>query len=346
MDRHVYRCMKVASNLSLSLFAVFSLLACGAESGRFRVEGRFRNLNRGEFYIYSLDGSTNGLDTIKVSDGRFAYETDLSDKATYIILFPNMSEQVVFGESGATVKIAGDASHLKEMEVTGSDDNELMTKFRQNVNRLSPPEATREAAVFIKEHPESPLSEYILRKYFILTASPDYAQAASLLSAMIKATPDNGRLIRQKRGIDRLKAARIGSTMPNFSATTTNGQRIGKKQLSARVNVVNAWASWSHDSQNLQRQLDKLKKAHNADIALLGICLDARVSDCDKSLEHDSIKWPNVCDGRMWETPLLGKFGIGTVPGNVVFDRTGKVVACNLNSQQMKEKIESLLKEK
>lgn len=326
--------------LSLLIFFV----ACGTESGRFRLEGRFRNLNNGEFYIYSTEKAGNGLDTINVSDGRFAYETDLDDKATFVLLFPNFSEQPIFGESGATVNISGDASHLKEMEITGTDDNELMTKFRQNVNRLTPPEATKEAIRFVNDNPESAVSLYIIQKYFVQTATPDYAQAAKLLAVMGKASPDNLQVQHMLKSMERLEAAAVGQRLPDFNATDINGRRIGRANLSAKVNVVCAWASWSYDSESMLRQLFRLKKEHGDKLAVVGVSLDARQKDCKDVIERDSIQWPTVCDGRMWETPLLATFGMGTVPTNILADKSGKVVARNLNPQQLKEKISQMLK--
>ena len=134
------------------------VVSCGAPSGHFRIEGRLRNFNQGEFYIYSPDGGKAGIDTIKVSEGRFAYETRLEEPASFIIVFPNFSEQVVFGESGATATISGDASHLKELEVKGTKTNEQMTEWRMMAGRLTPPEVKREAENFIKRNPTSPIS--------------------------------------------------------------------------------------------------------------------------------------------------------------------------------------------
>ena len=65
------------------------LASCGAESGRFRIEGRLANMNQAEFYIYNMDGGSLRLDTIKVVDGRFIYETDLEHQGTFVILYPN-----------------------------------------------------------------------------------------------------------------------------------------------------------------------------------------------------------------------------------------------------------------
>ena len=64
------------------------LASCGAESGRFRIEGRLKNMNQAEFYIYSIDGGFPKLDTIRVAQGRFVYETDLERQPPIPLLYP------------------------------------------------------------------------------------------------------------------------------------------------------------------------------------------------------------------------------------------------------------------
>lgn len=329
---------------SLILSMLILLSSCGGRSGHFRIEGRFRSFNQGEFYIYNSTSAAVDIDTIKVSDGRFAYEIPLEEKATFLIVFPNYSEQVVFGEPGATVKIKGDASHLKEMEITGTGDNKQMTNFRLNANKMSPPEVIESAIEFVRNNPKSPVSLYLINKHLILSHNPDYAKAYELAVMMRNEDPENARLLRLVRQLESLKTSVIGLSLPDFSATDTDGKRVNKAQLTGKVNIISAWATWSYDSQNMQRRLKVLKKRYGDDIAILSVCLDARKSDCDKSIVRDSINWPNVCDGKMWNTPLLEKTGIATVPGNIITDKSGKIIARNLDSQQLEDKIKSILK--
>ena len=303
--------------------AVTLLTACGAGNGRFRIEGRFRNLNRGEFYVYSPDGGTQGRDTIQVADGRFSYNVPLSDKATFILIFPNFSELVVFGDNGKVAKLSGDVSHMKEIEVSGSDDNELMTKFRMSANRMAPPEVKKAVADFVGEHPASPVSMYLVDRYYIRADDPDYAAAAKLLKTMLKADPTNGRTALLLKQTETLKPSAIGAKLPQFAATDTDGKAISLKNLNGKVNVVSAWASWSYDSQNIQRWLRRYKTAKGNDLAVVSLCLDGDKATCLRELKADSINWPTVCDGLMWDTPLMARFGLATVPGNIVLGYQG-----------------------
>ena len=88
---------------------LFLLSSCGVDSDRFRLEGRLRNMNQGEFWIYSTDGGASGIDTIFVRDGRFEYETTLRIPSTYVLIFPNFSELPIFANPGKVATIKGDA---------------------------------------------------------------------------------------------------------------------------------------------------------------------------------------------------------------------------------------------
>ena len=61
-------------------------------------------------------------------------------------------------------------------------------------------------------------------------------------------------------------------------------------------------------------------------------------------LERDSITWPNICDGLLWQSPLLAKLGMFTVGDNIVVDKSGTIVGRNLSNKDLEKKLEELLK--
>ena len=224
---------------TLFFLATLILTSCGVSSGHFKFEGKFLNMNQGKFYVYSPDGGFDGVDTITVEGGRFTFETACKEDFTIMIVFPNFSEQPIFAESGKTVNIKADASHLKEMEVKGTKTNELMNKFRHSILKDTPPQEKKHAEEFIKEHPESAVSVYLIRKYFFSANDPDYSKASSLISLLEKEQPQNGQLAKMKQQASILKNARIGSTLPVFTAYDTNGSLISNTDMSsAPVTVI------------------------------------------------------------------------------------------------------------
>ena len=326
----------------LAFFIFVSLTACGVDSDRFRLEGRFRNMNQGEFWVYCMDGGANGVDTIQVRNGRFAYETTLRTPSTFVIIFPNFSELPVFAIPGKTVTLKGDVSHLKEIAINGTDANDDMTKLRMELNKLMPPEVPGAIERFIKENPESQACSYLLQHYFLQVPEPEYKKAYELVGVMLKENPEDGILMRWQKELKALRNDMRNGKVPAFSATDVKGRSVSQNDLKSKVNVLTVWASWNFQSIDTQRRLQPLKKTYGDKLSIVSVCLDGDIKDCKKRIERDSIQWKNICDGRMWQSPVLAKLGVGSLPANWIVNDKGVIIEHNLDPHQMETKIKEL----
>ena len=329
--------------IAACLFTSFLFWACGGSTDRFHLEGQFKNLNQGEFYIYSLEQGFK--DTIAVNDGRFSYVRMMKDTTTLLMLFPNYSELPVFASPGAEVRMEGDVTHLRETKITGTRDNEDMTAFRIKTGEKMPPDVQKEALRFINEHPTSSVSNFLLRRHFLQVPEPDYQQALKLCAKLRKAQPQNQQLARLHTLLTNLTAWKTDGPLPQFSAVSTQGDTISNATLKKDVNVITVWASWNFESQNVFRTLQVIDNLFPKRLSVVAICLDASPSEGKKYLERDSIQWPNICDGQLWQSPVLSQLGIATLPANIIVDKQGNIVARNLSMSDLKDKIEALLKE-
>ena len=319
--------------------------SCGPDRGFFRLEGEFRGFNQGEFYVYSTDGGIRKLDTIGVKGGRFTYQIPLDSAATFVLVFPNYSEIPVIGVSGAKVEVEGDASHLKEIKVRGTKENDLLTGFRLKVSEMTPPETVREAADFITKHPDALSSTFLLNKYFVQSQTPDYKKALSLAKTIHEARPGNKRIAALVKHLEGLQAIRNGATLPKFTATDIKGRPISSGDLYAPVNVITTWATWNYESQNIQRQLKRREKEKGVNrLRILSICLDANAKECRRLMDRDSITWCNICDERMWDNPILTTLGLSRIPDNIITDSQGRILAHSLPVAELNKKIDELLK--
>lgn len=319
------------------------LVSCGSRSGNFSLEGRLLNLNQGEFYVYSPDGVFDGVDTIKVDGGRFAFETPCKESGTIVIVFPNYSEIPVFAEPGKSVTVKGDASHLKEIEIKGTDENELMTGFRQQLLKASPPEVSRYAEQFIMNNPESAASVYVLRKHFVTVPDADFSKAAKLTEVVYKAQPKNGDVARIDRYVKMMRHGGTGAGIPSFSAQDINGVNVSDADLKGKVAVVYTWAGWSYDSRIMRDRLNRLKNEYGNRLVLLGINLDASRQSCMATVRNDSTSSVNICDQMMFDSPLLDKFAFGSVADNIVFNAQGRIVERGLGTDELETKLKILL---
>lgn len=322
------------------LFAFTLLASCGGNNGRFKLEGQFKNMNQAELYLYDIESGQK--DTIKVLDGSFTLDKEMKDTTTLILLFPNYSELPILARPGAKVKVKGDVSHLKETEISGNKENEELTAFRKKTNAMLPQQARNEARKFITEHSKSLACHYLLRRYFILSTEPDYKEALRLCGIVLKAQPGDRHLLRLRHQLEQLAKAET-TALPDFSVIDSKGDTITNAHLHAQANVIQVWAHWDYGSQNTLSLLRRLQKQHHDSIAVVSVSLDATPAEGRYELQRDSINWPNICDGKMWDSPLIRLLGVTSVPANVVADSTGHIVGRNMSNADLEKTIKELL---
>lgn len=332
---------KTFGYILLALIAV----SCSDSDDIFRLKGKFKNFNQGEITIFSQMGR-GSIDTVRLAEGKFTYDLPLLQQDTIVlsVLFPNYLDIPVIAAPGMSLKMEGDASHLREVTVTGNEENNVLTQFRLNLGGLAPAEAAKSAEKFITEHPESPACLYILNKFFLMKVDADYEKADRLMALMVKAAPHRRQLVLIQKEISQLRTARQSKTLPSFTAVTTTGSRVGKSDLSGELNIVSIWASWNYESQSIQRNLHMQKRKYGSRLQLLSICVDGNPEECKQTMKNDSINWPVVCDGKMWQTPAVGQLGFAGVPDNIVTDRNGRILARGLSLVDLQKKIEEKLK--
>jgi hypothetical protein len=86
-----------------------------------------------------------------------------------------------------------------------------------------------------------------------------------------------------------------------------------------------------------------LRKEFGSRLQLVSICLDANTNEHKLTAKRDSISWSIICDGKMWQTPIISQLGINAVPDNIITDKNGKIIAKNLRGNDLRETLKSLL---
>ena len=217
----------------MMLMSLFFLTGCGEKRQTFRLEGTFKGFNQGELYICDINGNFP-LDTVAVVKSQFHYEVALEEPTAFIIIFPNFSEVPVYGEKGVEVTIEGDVSHLREIDVEGTEENEVLTKYRKKTSQQTPPEVALSTEQFIKDNPTSPFALYLIRKVFIQSSQPDYKRAAELMAIAMQANPkpndEQKALMKRIEGLSYLKD---GERLPSFTTIDINGKEVKSSELNA-----------------------------------------------------------------------------------------------------------------
>lgn len=325
---------------SIILLLTLVLVACGPDSKHIKIDGHLLNLNQGEFLVYSPDGAISGVDTIFIEGGRFSYEPECQHDGTVIIMLPHSQEVPVFVIPGKSYSLDGNAQNLKELKVDGGDENALMNTFRKSVvNENSPVAIGKEAVKFIEEHPESPVSVYLLRKNILFAQNPDYSQAQRLLAKMIQAQEDNAALKMLQTLANDQKNAAEGATLPDVAMKDVKGQDVTASQLRTGTWVIITFASWNYESVSRLRRTKTIRDVEKKNWKIMAYSFDVSKSQCKNMLSSDLNDYVIVCDEQMTASTVAQRLGL-TQTGIALVVRDGKV----LKHQPINEKFYDYLK--
>ena len=203
------------------------------------------------------------------------------------------------------------------------------------------------AEKFVRNNPESPVSVYILRKYFVggsgVPSRNEIEKAEQLVSIVYKAQPKNGQVARMSRYVKDAKNGVVGASLPKFAVKDVYGADVTDAKLKGRVAVVYTWANWNYESRTVRDRLSRMKSDYGDRLALLGVSLDAGIDDCKRSLRNDSTGTIFVCDQMMFNSPLMDIFGFGGVNENILYNAQGRIIERNLKAGDFESKLKTLL---
>lgn len=329
--------------LSALTAAIFLLPACTSDNN-IHIEGKFKGLKQGQFYAYSYSPEWDNYDTILVNNGKFEFSKETSDTTIIILQYPNFMETMIVGIPGKTIKLKGDARDLNRINLSGSEENELISDFQKDVFKKSDSEKARMAERFIKNHPESYASLVIFQKYLLDTKDLNYGKLESLLNLMLKATPDRTHLLALSAQIKPYTQCRPGKKIPRFNAITLKKESVNNNTFKSKLTLISFWATWSRDYVRPLALASKTIRANKGKIEALNICLDTDTTGCLSTIERDSIEGYNICDQQAWESPLVKTFGIRYMPSNILVDKNGVILSRDIPEEDIKDTLKKYIK--
>lgn len=133
---------------------------------------------------------------------------------------------------------------------------------------------------------------------------------------------------------DRCRASQfsIGAEAIPFSATTVDGKQVRLQDWQGKAVLLVFWAARDPRAPALVQHLQMLQKEHPEDLQLLGIAIDEDCAAFAKAAAKAGASFPQVCDGRGYESDLALRYHVETVPTLIAIDRAGKIAGLNLHA--------------
>lgn len=361
-------------NLILILSLIISLSACTSKkSNEFVINGKIEGKFDGKVYLQkNLDGKFQILDTTQVEGGKFKFKGIIDSPDMYYIALDE-ARFVGFFNEPSTINITFHVDSLNNPKVEGSvADNEyrnylkhmdeyqsgqigVYTQYNEAARngdsvKMKELETQMESLDkkhkedilgFIKNNPESYVSPYIAMRHSYELELNELKEINSGLAAKIKESPFSKRLLER---IAVLESVEVGKEAPDFTMNDPEGNPVTLSGLRGKVVLVDFWASWCGPCR---RENPNVVKAYNQfkdkGFDILGVSLDKDATSWKGAIEEDNLTWTHVSDLQYWNNAASKKYGIMSIPSNVLVDKNGIIIARNLTGEELTKKLEEVL---
>lgn len=287
---------------TIAIFALFALASCGGRKGELRIKGEIKGLNNADLTIYSRDGVIQGIDTLKVRNGKIDWSCPYSkEMGSLTIVYPTYSTLTVFGSSGDVIEIKGNAQQLSATKVEGNAENEAYTLLREQMENADLVAKDTIKRNFIQANPESPVTRFLQ------------------LEELSQQTP---------------LPLRLGEALPDFSLVTRSGDTLTTDSLKGKYSLLVFWSNWRGGTSTINIRIRRLIRQAKQPLECISYNLDVNKSIVDYIQRTDSMTWHTYCDQKVFQSDLSSRLGIRDIPYFILTDTSTHIIAGGTDWQE------------
>ncbi len=195
---------------------------------------------------------------------------------------------------------------------------------------------------YVKKHSKSFASPYIVRSELVYSLSLE--QLSEIVSSFDAEINKSEYYIFLKDRVEILKKVEIGQDFTDFTQNDSLGKPFSLSSLKGKVILIDFWASWCGPCRRANPDVVKIyKKYHSKGFEILGVSFDKSRADWIAAVKKDGLTWNHVSDLQGWGNAAGKLYGIMSIPHTVLIDKQGKIVAKNLDKNELDAKVAELV---
>ncbi|MBP8033839.1 MAG: TlpA family protein disulfide reductase [Bacteroidia bacterium] len=152
--------------------------------------------------------------------------------------------------------------------------------------------------------------------------------------------------------VDVVEGINLGNKAPEIMMASPKGNVITLSSLKGKLVLIDFWASWCGPCRAENPAVVAAYNKYHAlnfksgkGFEILSVSLDQNEVAWVKAIEKDLLAWPyHVSDLQGWSNAAAMRYGVNSIPTNVLVDANGIIVAKNLRGSALENALEEQLK--
>lgn len=321
-------------------FLAIFLSCCSNKT--FELEANITDLQNDTIYIIH-DDPTSKVDTIYVKNSQFNYQTRI-DTTTLMRLYTEESNRYIplIVTQPGKIKLSGT---LQSIKLEGKGSCMEFQHYKDSIaNNYKEKDLLDKTEEYIRKHPQSYLSAYLIDSYFIQVKEPDYERIDAIINSLSGTIHDCRILTVAQEEIKRNQ--KNTNYVSYFTCKDRKGKFVGITE-NKNFTLLNFWASWDKESCILKDSLyAKIPKIKKGTLTVINLSLDNDSKAWESHCKTDTTAWKECCDFKGWTSNAIQQNKITSIPQNILIDNSRKIIQRNVIPQELPGIIDKLIKEK
>lgn len=348
------------------------------------ISGTIRNAHNNKVSLISFGATNTPivLDTTRLDNyGKYKLKSLANEEELYAIKIENFPE-IWFVNDAKEIIVNANLNEYKTYKTIGSSASEALHNFLQTFDSLiicrqkiesnidtlikhkskdSLINIAKDEKQFIKQELKNFCTTAIgstnsaALKYFFLfytnkTKALEETEVYRMTAAAQKQFPKNEQISFFYSSLSAVvktnpKLFLINEAAFNFELNDTATNKLTLKTFAGKFLLMNFYDKNTKPNALQKNSIEELYKQYKQkQFEVLNISLDSSKQVWLKDMKKDSVGWKNTIDTLRFNSAIAKKYYITSLPYNILINPSGKIIAIDVNGDELKEKLKEVLK--